>query len=57
MAILILFDFAVLFVISTYIFMVVISLIGRWFFLTRWFLNQPLPSTEDGPSAQATSSV
>ena len=32
--------FAVEFTFVTYVFMVVISLIGRRFFLTRWFLNQ-----------------
>jgi len=37
---------AMMFALSTYIFMVVISLIGRRFFLTRWFLNQGSPAVD-----------
>jgi hypothetical protein len=55
--ILLVFGFAMLFAVSTYLFMVVISLIGRRFFVTRWFLDHPPPSGEDDPSAQTTSNA
>jgi hypothetical protein len=52
-----LFQFATIFAISTYLFMVVIGLIGRRFFITRWFLNELPPSTVGEPSAQPPSNV
>jgi hypothetical protein len=49
---LLLFQFAVIFAVSTYIFMVVIGLIGRRFFVTRWFLNEPPAPTVEEPTAK-----
>lgn len=55
MVLLILFPVAMAFVILTYLSMVVISLIGRRFLVTRWFLHQPAVPTEAEPSAQPAS--
>jgi len=52
---LLLFGLAMLYAVSTYIFMVFISLIGRRLFLTRWFLNRPELLGGENPSAQSTS--
>jgi hypothetical protein len=52
---LLLFGLAMLYAVSTYIFMVFISLIGRRFFLTRLFLNPPPLSAGENPSTQSTS--
>jgi hypothetical protein len=57
MVILLVFGVATFFAVSTYLFMVVISLIGRRFFVTRWFLDHPPPSAEDDPSAHTTSNA
>jgi hypothetical protein len=54
---LLLFGLAIFYAVSTYIFMVFISLIGRRFFLTRWFFNRPPQLAEENPSAQSDSNV
>lgn len=54
---LILFPFALSFAISTYVFIVVIGLIGKRLFAARWFLNEsPAPTVTD-PSAQPAPEV
>jgi hypothetical protein len=52
-----LFQFAMLFAISTYFFMVVIGLVGRRFFMTRWFLKKPFESTVADSMPQPTSEM
>jgi hypothetical protein len=44
-----LFQFAIDFAVVTYVFMVVIGLVGRRFALTRWFLNETLPMVAAEP--------
>jgi hypothetical protein len=50
-------QFAMIFAISTYFFTVVVGLVGRRFFMTRWFLEEPPPPTVADSSAQPTSKV
>jgi hypothetical protein len=46
--------YTVTFAVSTYIFMVAISLIGRRFSVTRWFLN-PSPPAAEGATNESLS--
>lgn len=52
-----LFQFAIMFATSTYLFMVIIALVGRPVFGSRWFLNTSPLSTISDRTAQSTPEV